>query len=80
MGIRQLFTALKCRLNMHPRLDVIQTFGSAQHVGCPCCRREMGIHHGMRVVIPWSPDLSELYQDMGYDTEGPSARWRRYRP
>lgn len=73
-------TRIKCKLNMHPKLMVIQTFGSAQHVGCPYCKKEYGIHHGMRAVIPWTPDLAELYQWMGYDTEGPSRRFRQYVP
>jgi len=70
---------IKCRFAFHPRLDVIQTFGSAQHIGCPYCKREYGIHHGERVVIPWTPDLAELYDFMGYDTETASERWRRYK-
>lgn len=80
MSLTSIIRSVRCRLNLHPRLDVIQTFGSAQHIGCPHCRREFGIHHGMQAVIPWSPDLAELYQMMGYDTETPSLRWRRCRP
>lgn len=76
----EIVRAVKCRFWMHPRLDVIQTFGSAQHIGCPYCRREYGIHHGMQAVIPWTSELAELYGWMGYDTEEASARWRRYRP
>lgn len=68
-----------CWLNMHPKLDVIQSFGSAQHIGCPYCRREWGIHHGERVLIPWSPDLAEMYDFMGYETEAASERWRQYK-
>lgn len=68
-----------CKLNLHPRLDVIQTFGSAQHIGCPYCRREFGIHHVVQAVIPWTLELDELYRVMGYDTAAASQRWRRYR-
>jgi alkylation response protein AidB-like acyl-CoA dehydrogenase len=64
-----------CRLGWHRRLDVIQTFGAAQHIGCPDCRREMGIHHGVRTVVPWDSDLEQLYRGMGYDTETPTSRW-----
>lgn len=63
---------------MHSRLDVIQTFGAAQHIGCPYCKREFGIHHGMRAIIPWDSDVAEMYQFMGYDTETPTRRWRAH--
>lgn len=78
--VREFFRKLGCRFYMHPRLDVIQSFGSAQHVGCPYCRRQYGMHHGMQVVIPWTPDLAELYQLMGYDTETATQRWQRVQP
>lgn len=65
-----------CAAGMHKRLQVIQTFGAAQHVGCPYCEREFAIHHGMRVVVPWDSDFSELYEDMGYDTRKARAAWR----
>lgn len=74
------FRKVRCKLNMHPKLMVIQSFGSAQHIGCPYCKREYGIHHGERVVIPWDSELDELYGLMGYDTEGPSLRFRQYVP
>lgn len=34
----------------------------------------------MRTIIPWTPDLAELYDMMGYETETPTQRWRAYRP
>jgi len=77
MGILQ---RIACRFGMHPRLDVIQTFGAAQHIGCPYCRREFGIHHGERIIIPWDSELAELYQMMGHETEAASQRWRRVKP
>ncbi len=76
--VRRLGRKLLCRLNLHRKLEVIQSFGTAQHIGCPDCGREYGIHHGERVVIPWTPELAELYECMGYDTALPSQRWRRY--
>jgi len=72
--------SVKCRFWMHPKLDVIQSFGSAQHVGCHYCRRQYGMHHGMQAVIPWTPELAELYQWMGYDTDTPTERWLRVKP
>jgi hypothetical protein len=73
------FRRLRCRLGYHRVLRVIQTFGSAQHIGCPDCGREMAIHHGMRAVLPWDSEIDQLYRDSGYDTETPSRRWRASR-
>lgn len=75
-----LWRRFACFLSYHPKLDVIQSFGTAQHIGCPYCRREMAIHHGLHVVIPWDQDLALLYQMMGYDVETPTMRWRRVKP
>lgn len=69
-----------CHLGWHPCLDVIQSYGPAQHVGCPYCRREYGIHHGIEVIIPWDDKLSEMYRFLGYDIDGPTMRWRAYKP
>ena len=80
MKLPAILRKIGCRFNMHPRLDVIQSFGSAQHIGCPYCRREYGIHHGERVIIPWDSELAELYEFMGYDTESATRRWRRLTP
>lgn len=66
--LTKAWRALLCRLNHHRKLDVIQSFGSAQHIGCPDCGREYGIHHGMHAVIPWTADLNEIYLLMGYDS------------
>lgn len=73
--LTEVWRDLKCRFGFHPRLQVIQHFGSAQHIGCPHCRRHYAIHHGMRVVLPWDSDFASLYEDMGYDTHGAHQRW-----
>lgn len=65
-----------CALTLHPRLEVIQTFGQAQHIGCPRCGRHYAIHHGLRMILPWDADFAKLYADMGYDVDRPLARWR----
>lgn len=75
----RLFHAIRCRLGFHSSLNVIQSFGSAQHIGCPRCGLQMGIHHGMRAVIPWEPDLAQLYIDTGYDVATFTARWQAWR-
>lgn len=80
MSILAVLRRIRCRLNLHPRLDVIQTFGAAQHIGCPYCRREFGIHHGERVVVPWDSDLAEMYDFLGYKTAESTRRWRRSTP
>lgn len=74
----KLWQKIRCALSMHSRLDVIQTFGAAQHIGCPHCKREFGIHHGMEAIIPWDSKIADMYQMLGYDTETPSRRWREY--
>jgi hypothetical protein len=73
-----IWQRIMCKLSYHPKLHVIQSFGSAQHIGCPPCGREMAIHHGQRVVIPWDSELSEMYQFMGYDTDAATAKWRSH--
>lgn len=80
MDLSELIQSVKCRFWMHPRLDVIQSFGSALHIGCPYCKREYAMHQGMEVVVPWDDTFAVLYDLMGYDTETASVRWRRYRP
>lgn len=75
----KLLQRLRCRLGFHGGLNVIQSFGSAEHIGCPRCGRQMGIHHGMRAVIPWESDLEQLYRDMGYDTAAAMGAWQEWR-
>lgn len=70
---------LRCRIGWHSRLDVIQSFGSAQRIGCPHCGKQMGIHHGMRAVVPWDAEMADLYDRMGYETEAAHAKWQAYR-
>lgn len=77
---RRAMLALRCRFGLHRRLQIIQSFGASQHIGCPDCGREWGIHHGMRAVASWDPELDQLYRDMGYDTAAATARWRERRP
>jgi len=77
MSILSAIQSIKCRFWMHPRLQVIQSFGSGKHIGCPHCKREYAMHDGARVVVPWDGDFEDLYQSMGYDTETASVRWRR---
>jgi hypothetical protein len=74
-----LLRHILCRFGHHRQLDVIQTFGSAQRIGCPDCGRQFGIHHGMRSIVPWDSDLEQMYRDFGHDTAAPVARWQAYR-
>lgn len=66
---------LLCWLGKHRRLDVIQTFGEARRIGCPDCKRQSAIHHGLRVSLPWDSDFESLYQKMGHDTKTPFRAW-----
>jgi len=68
-----------CRLGRHKQLDVIQTFGAAEHVGCPDCGRRYAIHHGLRTFLPWDGGFAQLYRDMGHDIDAPLAKWQAYR-
>lgn len=74
-----LFRRIMCRLGNHRRLDVIQSFGAAEHIGCPDCGRELAIHHGVRTVIPWDGELAQMYRDFGHDVDAANAKWRAYR-
>jgi len=69
----------RCRFGWHKGYDVIQTFGAAQHIGCPDCGCQFGIHHGVRSIIPWDEDLASMYTDFGYDVGGPLNRWKARR-
>lgn len=73
------FRRLLCRFGKHKRLDVIQDFGSGQHVGCPDCGAEFGVHHGARAFLPWDGELEDLYTRNGYDVPKARCRWRAYR-
>ena len=75
----KLLTRIRCRIGWHKCLDIINTFGSAQHIGCPDCGRQFGIHHDMRVVIPWDSALASMYESFGHDVKGPLAKWQKYR-
>lgn len=70
---------VRCAIGWHPRFDIIQSFGSAQHIGCPHCGAEKGIHHGMRAVVPWDAELADLYDMLGYETSAATAKWQEYR-
>lgn len=77
--IRKLWHAVRCRLGRHKSLDVIQNYGAAEHIGCPRCGQQMAIHHGMQAVIPWTPDVEQLYRDFGYDTAAATTKWQAWR-
>jgi len=77
--MRRLLKRFRCLIGWHKRLDVIQSFGSAQHIGCPDCGKQFGIHHGVRAVIHWDPDLADMYESMGYDVRGHLLKWQAYR-
>lgn len=75
LTLKARWRAIMCRLSRHRRYQVIQTFGAAQHVGCPDCRRTFAVHHGMRAWLPWDADFASLYDDMGYDTKAATRKW-----
>jgi len=77
--VMKLMTRLLCRFGRHRRLDVIQTFGAAQHIGCPDCGRQFGIHHGVRACVPWDGDFADMYRSFGHDVDGPLAKWQARR-
>lgn len=70
---------IRCLIGWHRQLDVINTFGAAQHVGCPDCGRQFGIHHGIRAFVPWDADFADMYRSFGHDVDGPLARWNARR-
>lgn len=67
-----------CRIGRHKRLHVIQSFGSAKHVGCPDCLREFGMHDGLRAFLPWDGEIEQLYADTGYDVPAYRAKWHAW--
>jgi hypothetical protein len=79
MSARKLVRGIRCRLGFHKVLDVIQTFGAAQHVGCPDCGRDFAIHHGVRAFLPWDAEFADMYRRFGHDVDGPLALWRAVR-
>lgn len=70
---------LLCKLGSHKRLDLIQSFGSGKHVGCPDCGRQYAMHDGLRAFVPWDDDFKSLYEGMGYDVDTHLSAWRRVR-
>ena len=72
------FQSIMCRFGNHRRLQVIQSFGAAEHIGCPDCRRELAIHHGMQAVVPWDSDIADMYRRFGYDVDGATTKWREH--
>lgn len=77
--LSRMWRKFQCWSGRHKRLDVISTFGAAQHVGCPYCGRQIGIHHSLRQCVPWGPEFADLYRDFGHDVDRPLARWQQYR-
>lgn len=75
--MRNLWRKLMCRIGRHETLDVIQTFGVSQHIGCPHCGREFGINHNVLAIIPWDPSLEAMYRTIGYETRYAGDRWRQ---
>lgn len=60
---------LLCKRGHHKRLWYIQKFGAASHVGCPDCLREIAMHDGLRVAVPWNNEFEQLHKGCGYDVE-----------
>jgi hypothetical protein len=52
-----MIAKLLCVLLGHWLITVHSCSRSAHHVMCLHCGGHFGIHHGVRVFIPWSPDL-----------------------
>lgn len=76
---RKFIGRLLCRMGRHPKFDLIQSYGTAERIGCPRCGREMAIHHGLRTIVPWDSELAQMYRDMGYDVDAATVKWQRHR-
>ncbi len=77
--LSRAYRAVRCWFGYHRSLHIIQSYGAAQHVGCPHCGTEMAIHHGMRAVLPWDSEIAQLYRDMDYDVDAATAKWQAHR-
>lgn len=77
MGI---WRKMMCGIGRHKRLDLIQTFGMAQRVGCPHCGKQFAIHHGFQSSISWGAEVESMYRLFGHtDMDEKHASWQRYR-
>lgn len=74
-----MWLRIRCAIGLHKRLDLIQSFGSGKHVGCPDCGKQYGMHDGLRVIVPWGDQFNELYEFMGYDPQEATERWQASR-
>lgn len=62
----RLLRRVDCWLFGHD-LYVLQHFGrGSRRICCDHCGGDWGMHDGMRAVIPWSGELAEMYELMGY--------------
>lgn len=73
----RLIDRFLCAIGSHRHLHVIQSYGAAEHIGCPKCGRQMAIHYGLRTILPWDGEIAQLYRDAGYDVDGATDRWKR---
>ena len=48
---------LICRIFFHQMVVVHRCTKEAHKLRCLRCGRYFGIHHGLRICIPWSPGL-----------------------
>lgn len=59
----------KCRLGLHDYRLIAHVTPSADHVGCVHCKREWGMHHDARALVPWSDVAGFHAEHYGYQAE-----------
>jgi hypothetical protein len=63
--MRRWFQRLRCWLGWHRFFKITRLSAQSDHIGCKACRRQWGMNHDVRVIVPWD-DVRSLYVELGY--------------
>lgn len=61
----KLIRWLKCLFFYHDFYVIAQVSESSQHIACSQCKRQWGINHDVRAILPWAT-VAGFYAERGY--------------
>ncbi len=63
--MKPILARILCAVRGHAYYRIAKVSPSSDHIGCQRCRREWGVNHDARAILPWS-EVAYLYEQWPY--------------
>jgi len=74
--MKRLWKKLICAVFGH-RFFVVQNFHpGSRRIMCIRCKADFGMNDNARALLPWDPELEDMYISQGFDVKWPKFRGR----